>query len=90
MAQVDALTKEIIEKLDNGDFNEIDLILDKRFLSLKELVQLGINDNNDNTVYQYLVNQKIQDEEIMSRLQNEQMNLKCVFKNINQLKDYIE
>lgn len=87
MRNIDELTQYIQSQLYQLELQEINLLLDKRFQLLKDLL---CSTNNHAELKEYLVKQLAVDNQMMEFIHKEQAKINHTILNINNLNGYLE
>ena len=87
ISTIDHLTQHIIDKLNKYELDDINLIIEERFVLLKKLIEDG---KKEPELQQYLTEVLERDQNIMQLIRKEQEKINNVILNINNLNDYLD
>jgi len=85
---IDLLTQDAFQKINQGEYDGTNDLLNQRFCLIKELVAL-FSENIDKQALQiYLIELRERDQIIIEMMQQNKKEIKTVLSNLNKIKEY--
>ena len=85
---IDLLTQDAFAQVNQGDYNNVNDLLTRRFELIKKLIYFSSKNINKAELQQYLVELRERDQSIIQRIVEDKNEIKNALLNLNKMKQY--